>query len=294
MSDIKIEAVKHANLSEALSAAQAEFGEIPKERTATVKGRNKTGSDYEYTYKYADFADVLKVIRPVLSKHGLSFSQPIRRKEIKAYLVTILTHGTEFIESDGLPIPEMMAPQELGSLLTYWRRYDFCSLVGVQPDEDEDGRRAAMGSSKGSRQQAKIETQGQEGKAGERDVRAFWSAVNSSGKKPTEIKAWLKDNRYGSVEEIPKEQMPVAIKWAASGGTVVPANLVDVMKQSVDGVARDKAMRGLFALAKGHDIPEADLRQAAHEKYSVDSMTKLSVAQIEAMAEWVKEVASVA
>lgn len=281
----------HATLGDALAAAQADFPDIPKERTATVKGRSKSGTDYEYTYKYADFADVLKVIRPVLSKHGLSFSQPIRRKEIKSYLVTILKHGAETLESDGLPIPEIMAPQELGSLLTYWRRYDFCSLIGVQPDEDEDGRRAAMGNnSKASRQQSKIETQGQEGKAPERDIRAFWAAVSAAGKKPAEIKAWLKDQRYGSVEEIPKEQMAAAIRWAASEGTVVPKNLVEVMQQSADGVTREKAMRGLFAVAKGHDIPESDLRQVAFEKYQVDSMTKLTVGQIEEMTAWVMAV----
>jgi ERF superfamily len=215
------EPVKHANLAEALAAAQAEFTDIPKDREAHVRGKSKSGVDYEYTYKYADFSDVLKVIRPILSRHGISFTQPIRRKEIKAYLVTVLKFGSEVLESDGLPIPDMMAPQELGSLLTYWRRYDFCSLVGVQPDEDEDGRRAAMGASAGkgarARNEAKIEKQSSEGRASERDVRAFWAAVNSTGTKPKQIKEFLGKHGYGSVEEIPAAEMQAAIQWALSG-----------------------------------------------------------------------------
>lgn len=290
--------VTHNNLAEALSAAQAEYPDVPKNRTATVKGKNKqTGEFYEYTYKYADFADVLKAVRPVLAKHGLCFYQPIRRKEVKLQLTTTIKHVSgELIESDGLPIPEIMAPQELGSLLSYWRRYDGCALLGIQPDEDDDARRAALADSKGkgdrfAKQDAKIEKQGNDNRISERDVRAFWSAVNSSGKKPQEIKVWLKEKRYGSIEEIPKEQAPDAIKWALSGGTVVPKDLVGVMQQSVD-LARGAAMKRLFGVAGEYHISEADVKQASYERFKVDSMTKLSTQQLDDMTEWVKEVAA--
>lgn len=287
----------HQNLAEALAAAQAEFPDIPKNRTATVKGSSKSGTAYEYTYSYADFADVLKVVRPVLAKHGLAFYQPIRRKEVKAYLTSVLKHVSgESIESDGLPIAEIMNPQELGSQLSYWRRYDGCSLLGIQPDEDEDGRRAALGTSKATKgdrfakQDEKMEKQAQENKISARDIRGFWSAVSSSGKTMQEVKQWLKDHRYNSVEEITKEGSEEAIKWAVSGGTVAPKDMAGVLAKSID-LRRDAAMKTLFAVAGEFHIPVEDVKTASYERYKVDSMTKLTTAQLSEMAEWVKGVA---
>jgi len=47
-------------LAGALAAAQAEYPVVPKNRTAKVK--TKLGGDYSYSY--ADLADILKLILP--------------------------------------------------------------------------------------------------------------------------------------------------------------------------------------------------------------------------------------
>ena len=125
-----------ATLQSALAAAQAEFPSIPKSKTATIK--IKTGG--EYSYHYADLSDILRVILPILGKHGLSVVQPLKRNaERRLCVTTRLMFGDAFVESDGLVIPEGLDPRELGSVLTYWRRYDFCSLLVISPDEDTDG-----------------------------------------------------------------------------------------------------------------------------------------------------------
>jgi hypothetical protein len=124
-------------LASALAKAQAEFTPVPKTKTARVRMKEEKGGG-EYTYQYADFADILKMALPILGKHGLAFSQPLRRKDNRLYLISRVLFGTEVIESDGLILPEGLKPQEFGSILTYWRRYDGCSLLGIAPDEDTD------------------------------------------------------------------------------------------------------------------------------------------------------------
>jgi hypothetical protein len=123
-------------LNAALAAAQSEFPPIAKGKTAKIR----TKSGVEYSYSYADLADILRVILPILGRHGLSVVQPLKRNTAgKLCVTTKLMHGEAFIESDGLIVPEGLEPQELGSVLTYWRRYDLCSLLAIAPDEDTDG-----------------------------------------------------------------------------------------------------------------------------------------------------------
>ncbi len=117
-------------LAEALAKAQAEFTPVNKSKTA--KGE-------KFSYKYADLSDILGMVVPVLSKHGIAFTQPIRRDADKTtYVVTRIQLGEEFQEDAGLPIPSQVRPQELGTYLTYYRRYSVSSFLGISTDEDTD------------------------------------------------------------------------------------------------------------------------------------------------------------
>ena len=51
----------------ALAAAQIEFPAIPKVHTAKIKAG--------FSYSYADLADVVSAIRPILAKHGIATMQ---------------------------------------------------------------------------------------------------------------------------------------------------------------------------------------------------------------------------
>lgn len=124
--------------------AQGEFAPVAKTKTATVKGRTKTGVEYEYTYKYADHADVLAMALPVLTKHGLGLMQPHMWIDGRLRVATRLIHSSgQWLQSYGLGLPENLAPQDFGSLSTYWRRYDVCSLLGIAADEDIDAQKNA-------------------------------------------------------------------------------------------------------------------------------------------------------
>lgn len=123
----------------ALSRAQAAFTVVPKNKTAKV--RTKTGG--EYSYKYADLADVLSMALPKLTVNGLAFSQPHIMTDGKLRVVSMLLHQSgQWIQSDGIEISEAGDPQQFGAESTYFRRYDACSLLGIAPDEDTDAQQA--------------------------------------------------------------------------------------------------------------------------------------------------------
>ena len=125
------------SLVAALAAAQAEFPEITKDRTAPV--RSEKGA---YTYHYADLASILAAIRPVLAKHGIATVQRMRCHDGGLVLLTELLFGEERLVSE-MPLPaELRNPQAFGSLLTYGKRYALASLVGVAAEEDDDGASA--------------------------------------------------------------------------------------------------------------------------------------------------------
>jgi hypothetical protein len=121
------------NLAAALAAAQ---GELPAPK------KTKTAKAGQYSYQYADLADVIDVSKAILAKHSLAVSQPTAMTANGLVLVTRLMHKSgESIEST-YPLPSVGKPQEMGSALTYARRYCYCAILGIAADVDDDGAAA--------------------------------------------------------------------------------------------------------------------------------------------------------
>jgi 3-keto-L-gulonate-6-phosphate decarboxylase len=98
---------------------------VTKGKKASVP--TKTGGSYSYTY--ADLADVTAAGIPVLGKHGLSFTSRPRRCDGGDYeLEGVLMHTSGETSTGSLPL-HGRTPQELGSALTYARRYLFGCLT---------------------------------------------------------------------------------------------------------------------------------------------------------------------
>ena len=125
-------------LAEALVAFQAEMPVVHKGKTAKVD--TKSGPGYRYTY--ADLADVMAAAVPVLTRHGLSFTTQPRHVDGNSYeLVGVLRHVSGEADEGALPIYGR-TPQEIGSSLTYARRYLLGCLTGIVTDDDDDGATA--------------------------------------------------------------------------------------------------------------------------------------------------------
>lgn len=114
------------SFNERLLNAQKEFETI-----------NKSSDNPYFKSKYADLNEIIKSVTPGLNKHGLSLTQPI----IDGIVYTIVSDGVTSIQS-GLKLPSLSKPQELGSCITYYRRYTLSSLLGLGA-EDDDGNLAS-------------------------------------------------------------------------------------------------------------------------------------------------------
>lgn len=129
-----------ASLAAALVAFQGDMPTVHKGKTANVP--TKTGGSYKYTY--ADLADVVQSATPLLVKHGLSFSAKPRRTEAGDYeLVGVLRHTSGESDEGSLPILGRTA-QEIGSSITYGRRYLLGCMTGIVTDDDDDAQTASQ------------------------------------------------------------------------------------------------------------------------------------------------------
>ena len=124
-----------SSLAAALAKVQGELTSIPQTKTATIK--SDKGS---YGYKYADLADVARAVYPITSKHGLSYiAKPTVNEAGQFVLAYALMHEAGEREDGEYPLPASGTAQQLGSAITYARRYTFCAVVGVVSEEDTDG-----------------------------------------------------------------------------------------------------------------------------------------------------------
>lgn len=127
-----------SELAKALAKAQGAFPTIPKNKTTKV--RTKTGG--EYTYSYADLPSILDLTRKPLSENGLSVAQMTVVHDGAMVLLTRLLHASgEFIEAS-YPLPINATAQDMGSAITYARRYSLCPILGIAADDDDDGKAA--------------------------------------------------------------------------------------------------------------------------------------------------------
>lgn len=120
------------NIYQALSCAQAEL------KNAAFDKENKFQN-----YRYATISSVLDTVRPVLSKHGLSFTQVLEDKDGQTFLITYLHFGLDNIKSSfPLFFDRSNASKnpwhDRGAAITYARRYSLCALIGISGEEDTD------------------------------------------------------------------------------------------------------------------------------------------------------------
>lgn len=95
--------------------------------------------------KYVTLDDLLRQVRPVLAKNGLSFIQMPGGDGKTITVKTVLMHVSgQYIETDALALQvAKVDPQGAGSAVTYGRRYALSAVLGVAWDDDDDGNKAS-------------------------------------------------------------------------------------------------------------------------------------------------------
>lgn len=130
-------------MAEALAAFQAECPAIPRTATADV---SKDGRKV-FSYHFAPLDEIVRVIHPFLTKHGLSYTHDGETVSNGVKTVCTLHHimgakrtATFFgpIDASGGKNPI----QQIGSARSYGRRYTLMDVLGLVTEDDDDGHGA--------------------------------------------------------------------------------------------------------------------------------------------------------
>jgi hypothetical protein len=87
---------------------------------------------------YASLASVLDTVRSALAKNGLIVTNTL---SVDSLTVTLAHSSGQWVDST-CRLPQFAKAQELGSFLSYMRRYMISALLNVSADEDDDGNAA--------------------------------------------------------------------------------------------------------------------------------------------------------
>src|SRR6266852_1215104 len=130
-----------AALACALAKAQAELVNPEKSLTATI--RSGRAGEGDRSFRYAPLSSGLDIVRKTLGQHEIATVQTtaIDKEAGVVNLTTMLAHASgEWIASDWpvCPVAETANPQRMGAALTYARRYDLFTRVGIAGEDDLD------------------------------------------------------------------------------------------------------------------------------------------------------------
>lgn len=99
-----------------------------------VNAIKKDGKNPHFKSTYATLSQILSEVKPILSECKLVVLQPIKENKVGTILVDEL--GKE-IATSWIELPIGLNPQQLGSAITYFRRYTLASLLSLELDDDD-------------------------------------------------------------------------------------------------------------------------------------------------------------
>lgn len=104
-----------------------------------VQAIKKDGKNPHFKSNYATLTQILSEVKPILSELNLALLQPI--KDGKVYSIIIDEKNVVLFDS-AIDLPTGLNPQQIGSAITYYRRYTLASLLSLEL-EDDDGNAAS-------------------------------------------------------------------------------------------------------------------------------------------------------
>lgn len=106
---------------------------------------DETANAGSRTYKYLNLATLLKNIKPIFEKYDIAFSQRVTfdgtgdGRQTLGTIETIIFDENEQQTVCEYPFFVTGDPQQVGSAITYARRYSLTTVLGIFPDKDDDG-----------------------------------------------------------------------------------------------------------------------------------------------------------
>lgn len=138
------QSAEQGELVKALCAARPRFETIERSRTATVEGKEgKRG----YKYSYSTLGDAIGATADALAAEQLAVFQSFEEGRGSIVIVTDLVHSSNQWRRTRLTMPVIpgergLGPQQIGSAITYGRRYSYLAMLGIAPEDDDDGKAA--------------------------------------------------------------------------------------------------------------------------------------------------------
>lgn len=96
----------------------------------------KTEDNPFFKSKYVPLEAIQDILHPIVIEKGLVVFHRVRDRELVTTVVDVDT--AEALES-AFPISEGIKPQEVGSAITYGKRYNLGALFNIITDDDDDG-----------------------------------------------------------------------------------------------------------------------------------------------------------
>lgn len=104
-----------------------------------IEAISKDSKNPFFKSNYADINQLLKHLKPLLKKYKLLLIQPILNNEVHAIIQDV---GSKNRIISNIKLPDSNDPQKIGGAITYYRRYNIISLLGLE-SEDDDGNIAS-------------------------------------------------------------------------------------------------------------------------------------------------------
>lgn len=117
-------------LDEALIKARSEYPKLA-----------RNGLNPAFKSSYATLDDVISCVMPALAKQGVNVSTANWFVEGKPCVITTISHKDGGYRQSVFPMSDPN-PQKIGGCMTYAQRYQICSLLGLQAEDDDDGNTA--------------------------------------------------------------------------------------------------------------------------------------------------------
>jgi len=114
----------------------------PIKRDKLVNYTLKTGGTKKYSY--AELSNLIDACREGLTKAELAVIQTSATKGAVVTITTILAHASDqFFQNDLELSAGGTDVQSIGSAITYGRRYEYASILGIAAEDDDDGATAS-------------------------------------------------------------------------------------------------------------------------------------------------------
>ena len=128
-----------SKLLEALENAKQNFNTLEK------SGKNNFFKTQNGVHTYSTLEDIFKSCKDALCKNKLSLHYTLNFEDNIQYLTTTITHidTDESIKSKSAIGTIQSTPQQIGSGITYFRRYHIQSMLNLEADFDDDGNIAS-------------------------------------------------------------------------------------------------------------------------------------------------------